>query len=270
MIACRSDPAENYRMTQTSAVFMALACWTSAQTPPNLAGVWELRKSESAPAGRMPDSMKIKIDQQAMAFDMTIRVVAAGKLEQQSFRYIAGQETKGEMHGAPMTSRAELDERALVVRSVAVIGGKELRLTDRFNLSADGNTLTFRERHQYGSEPEAEDTRVFDRRPATSWEPDAPPKRAEEVYKNIQIMKGVPAPRLAVVMTNLTRWLGVDCAHCHVVGQFESDDKPAKKTARTMFQMVRAINQNNFAGSNPVTCWTCHRGEAKPQSLPKQ
>ena len=29
---------------------------------------------------------------------------------------------------------------------------------------------------------------------------DAPPKPAEEVYKNIQIMKGVPAPRLQLVI----------------------------------------------------------------------
>jgi photosynthetic reaction center cytochrome c subunit len=83
-------------------------------------------------------------------------------------------------------------------------------------------------------------------------------------------MKGVPAPRVQTVMMNLTRWLGVECAHCHVAGQFEKDDKPAKQTARNMFLMVRGINQNNFAGANPVTCWTCHRGEAKPQSLPPQ
>jgi photosynthetic reaction center cytochrome c subunit len=100
--------------------------------------------------------------------------------------------------------------------------------------------------------------------------PDTPTKPAEEVYKNIQIMKGVPAPRVQTVMLNLNRWLGVECAHCHVMGQLEKDDKPAKQTARNMFLMVRGINQNNFAGTNPVTCWTCHRGEAKPQSLPPQ
>jgi hypothetical protein len=71
-------------------------------------------------------------------------------------------------------------------------------------------------------------------------------------------------------MMNLTRWLGVECAHCHVMDAFEKDDKPAKQTARNMFRMVRAINQDNFPGAGPVTCWTCHRGSAKPQSLPPQ
>ena len=80
----------------------------------------------------------------------------------------------------------------------------------------------------------------------------------------------MPAPRLRLVMTNLTKWLGVDCAHCHVMGEFEKDDKAPKETARKMFKMVRAMGQEYFPGSNPVTCWTCHRGQAKPQSLPPQ
>ena len=71
-------------------------------------------------------------------------------------------------------------------------------------------------------------------------------------------------------MNNLTVWLGVECLHCHVAGHFEKDDLPAKQAARKMFLMVRAINHENFPDSNPVTCWTCHRGAAKPQSLPPQ
>ncbi len=83
-------------------------------------------------------------------------------------------------------------------------------------------------------------------------------------------MKGVPAPRLRSVMTSLTVWLGVTCEHCHVAGQSEKDDLPAKQTARKMLLMVRAINNDNFPDNRSVTCWTCHRGAAKPQSLPPQ
>lgn len=98
---------------------------------------------------------------------------------------------------------------------------------------------------------------------------DVPNKPAEEVYKNIQLMKGVPAPRLKGAMENVARWLGVECTHCHVAGEFDKDDKPAKLTARKMFLMVRAINRENFANVQPgVTCWTCHRGQAKPEMLP--
>jgi hypothetical protein len=35
-------------------------------------------------------------------------------------------------------------------------------------------------------------------------------KPAEQVYKNIQVMKGVPASRLMPAMNRLTQFLGVD------------------------------------------------------------
>lgn len=55
-------------------------------------------------------------------------------------------------------------------------------------------------------------------------------KPAEQVYKNIQIFKGVPASRLMAGMMRFSQFLGVDCAYCHVPNQFEKDDKPAKQT----------------------------------------
>ncbi len=251
------------------ALWLALVPWAIAQTTPNFTGVWELNPAKSHPT-RPDANMRIKIDQQGPDFGVTFRNVERGETQEESLKFAAGQESKNQMHGAPMTSHTEWDGATLVVRSVAVFSGKELRLNNRWSLSPDGNTLTFVERHQFGDSPEEEDTHVLDRRPGNSWEPSAPPKLAEEVYKNIQIMKGVPAPRLRLVMTNLTTWLGVRCDHCHVVNEFEKDDKPAKETARKMFKMVRTINQDNFPGTGPVTCWTCHRGQAKPQSLPPQ
>ncbi|HEV8147569.1 MAG TPA: c-type cytochrome [Bryobacteraceae bacterium] len=244
----------------------------SAAAQPNLSGVWEWDKSQGTHKPGEPEDFRVKIDQQGNAITIIMRVNARGQVEQNTHKVIAGQETKGEIHGSPMTSRAAWDRTALTVHSIAVIAKKELRMDDRWTLSADGNTLTMRELHQYGSEPEGEDVRVFTRRPATSWEPDAPPKMAEEVYKNIQIMKGVPAPRLQTVMMNLTQWLGVQCTHCHVLENnkflFEKDDKPAKTMAREMFLMVRKLNSTDLEKVSHVTCWTCHRGSAKPQHLP--
>ncbi|HKA00975.1 MAG TPA: photosynthetic reaction center cytochrome c subunit family protein, partial [Candidatus Solibacter sp.] len=182
--------------------------------------------------------------------------------------YIAGQETRGEMHGVPLTSRTSWEGASLVIESSAKIMGKELRLTDRYTLSADGNRLTMTERHQFGTEPEGVDTQVFDRRPPGSWEPDKPPKPAEEVYKNIQVLKGLPAPKLRTTMLNVTAWLGVECVYCHTVPQFEKDDKPAKQTARGMYRMVETLNRDPATAA--VTCYTCHRGSAKPQNTPPQ
>ena len=91
-------------------------------------------------------------------------------------------------------------------------------------------------------------------------------KPAEQVYKNIQVMKGVPASRLMPAMNRLTQFLGVDCAYCHVPDALDKDDKPAKQTARKMFELVRTINTT--LNSNRVTCYTCHRGQPQPVSMP--
>lgn len=237
---------------------------------PNLAGVWELNLAKEAPGPQLPESMRVRIDREGAGFRITVRARVRGQNDQMSFRYIPGEETRNEMRGAPMASRAEWQGETLVVRSTATVGARELRTTDRFTVSQDGNTLTFSQRHQFGTEPETEEVHTMDRRPLSSWEPDDAPKPAEEVYQNIQIMKGVPAPRLMSVMANLNRWLGVECSHCHVDGALDKDDKPAKQTTRKMFQMVRTIATEYFPERNPVTCWTCHRGAPKPQSLPPQ
>ena len=95
---------------------------------------------------------------------------------------------------------------------------------------------------------------------------------AETVFKNIQFLKGVPAGRLLNVMRiGYSRSLGVNCTHCHVVDEWEKDDKPTKQTARDMAQMVRTINNDllknikNLKSESPViNCTTCHRGQTKP------
>jgi hypothetical protein len=46
----------------------------------------------------------------------------------------------------------------------------------------------------------------------------------------------------------------------------DKDDKPAKQTARRMFELVRTINTT--LKTNTVTCYTCHRGQPKPVSMP--
>jgi hypothetical protein len=103
-------------------------------------------------------------------------------------------------------------------------------------------------------------------------------KPAEEVFKNIQLLKGMPAARLLRVMEiGYARSLGVNCTHCHVAGQWEKDDQPAKQIARDMIVMVRGINGDylkkikNLKSEAPaVNCTTCHRGQIKPElNLPE-
>jgi len=98
--------------------------------------------------------------------------------------------------------------------------------------------------------------------------PQAGEKKAEEQFKNIQVLKGVPADQIFPTMQFITASLGVECDHCHVQGAFEKDDNKNKQTARKMMEMMFAINKDNFEGHREVTCYSCHRGTAKPAAIP--
>jgi hypothetical protein len=95
---------------------------------------------------------------------------------------------------------------------------------------------------------------------------------AESVFKNIKILKGIPAGRVPAIMNmGFGRSLGVSCGFCHVPGKWDLDDKEEKTTARLMWAMVQTINRDYMAkvpndrGAPPVVnCFTCHRGNAHP------
>jgi hypothetical protein len=95
---------------------------------------------------------------------------------------------------------------------------------------------------------------------------------ATEVFKNITQYKGVTAGRLLRIMDfGFSRGLGVTCTHCHVAGEWDSDQKATKQIARDMSRMTAAINTDllkkipNLRSSNPaINCTTCHRGQRRP------
>jgi hypothetical protein len=94
-------------------------------------------------------------------------------------------------------------------------------------------------------------------------------KLTQDQFKNIQVLKDIPASHLIATMRLFSTSLGVGCNFCHVIErgappQMDKDDKDTKKKARDMIKMVRAINQNDFEGKMVVSCATCHRGNPKP------
>ena len=110
---------------------------------------------------------------------------------------------------------------------------------------------------------------------AQQWTPPTP--------TNLQVLdKSTSTRDLIGTMKGFTRGLGVRCQHCHVYKgddpndlatfDFASDDKPEKRTARTMLRMLAAINNDYLKGVGEpapdgkprVTCYSCHRGEKKP------
>jgi photosynthetic reaction center cytochrome c subunit len=94
------------------------------------------------------------------------------------------------------------------------------------------------------------------------------PKTTEQAFKNIQVLKGLPAEQLVPSMQFISASLGVECDYCHVQNAFDKDEKKPKPIARKMIQMVFAINKENFEGRREVTCNSCHRGSPHPAGVP--
>ena len=94
----------------------------------------------------------------------------------------------------------------------------------------------------------------------------------------VKVLTGLLAPQFQEEMNLITQALGVTCGTCHAPrGNFASDEKPEKLTARRMLEMTKAINQQNFPDHKPkpgesvlgrVTCYTCHQGERTPKLAP--
>src|SRR5437660_5664408 len=95
---------------------------------------------------------------------------------------------------------------------------------------------------------------------------------AEQVFKNVQALKGTSVDDFLGTMGIMCASLGFDCSECHVGAGTEkvdwAADTPRKVVARKMVRMVQAINHDNFSGRQMVTCWSCHRGRDRPLTTP--
>lgn len=107
---------------------------------------------------------------------------------------------------------------------------------------------------------------------AAQTSPAAKSQMAEQVFKNVTALKGIPVDDFLGTMGVMSAALGFDCSECHVgAGTDKVDwayDTPKKVIARRMVNMVAAINHDNFSGRQMVTCWTCHRGRDRPAVTP--
>lgn len=101
-----------------------------------------------------------------------------------------------------------------------------------------------------------------------------PPRRLPPL-ENIRVLKGWDSAQVRDEMRRMSEALGVKCDHCHVQGNFASDEKRPKQTGRRMLELTLALNAQSFATHVPaegesrlgrVTCYTCHRGAAVPKS----
>ena len=96
---------------------------------------------------------------------------------------------------------------------------------------------------------------------------------SEEVFKNVQVLRGIPVDEFLGTMGFIASATGLNCTHCHsgndyTVEAYAEDTVELKQTARKMMVIMNTINQSFFAGRQMVTCWTCHQGEQVPRNAP--
>lgn len=102
-------------------------------------------------------------------------------------------------------------------------------------------------------------------------------------FTNLQLLDpDIDKNQLVATMRNWADGIGARCNYCHMgpddlVGMdFASDEKATKRTARKMLEMSRVINRELLADlptaegrrHRVASCYTCHRGEAKPKNIP--
>src|ERR1700693_3441775 len=96
---------------------------------------------------------------------------------------------------------------------------------------------------------------------------------AEDVFKNVQVLKGISVNEFMGTMGFFAASLGLNCSDCHTSdssGDWEkyADDTALKRTARRMVLMVNNLNKGEFGGRRAVTCYSCHRGIGHPKLIP--
>ena len=98
------------------------------------------------------------------------------------------------------------------------------------------------------------------------------PSMAEDAFKNIQVLKGIPVGQFMESMGFFCASLGESCEFCHTLKQGTWDDyaidTPRKQMARGMVLMMNQINKTNFGGRRVVTCYSCHNGGDLPKVTP--
>jgi len=100
--------------------------------------------------------------------------------------------------------------------------------------------------------------------------PQEKPQMADDVFKNIQVLRGLTVDQFMGTMGFIAAALSMNCSECHHTGSVAeyAEDTPRKQTARKMILMVNALNKSNFGGQRMVTCYSCHRSDARPKITP--
>lgn len=243
------------------------ACVLFAQSP-NFTGVWKANLEKSKISGPAPSSYLEIIDQQDSKLTGTIGIATPRGEQRSSYTAdMSGKPSMNSYRGLPMRTVASSEGGVLTLTS-KVAGPRPATVTEKYTLSPDGNTLTV-ETLTSSNGKDTQQTVVLEKQPDSAGEALRKPEQTAGVrFKNVQLLKDVPASQFLDNMRSFSMSLGTDCEHCHVQNDFASDGKPAKLMARKMITMTHNINEQTFAGKMEVRCYTCHKGQVDPQSRP--
>jgi hypothetical protein len=104
--------------------------------------------------------------------------------------------------------------------------------------------------------------------------PEQKPQMAEEVFKNIQVLKGIPVDEFMDTMGMFAAATAKDCTGCHapeiLSGSRDAFAKPTPmiQMARMMTVMMNNLDRQYFGGRKRITCYTCHTGTPTPGRVP--
>src|SRR5688572_3126447 len=96
---------------------------------------------------------------------------------------------------------------------------------------------------------------------------------AENVFKNVTVLRGIPVDEFMGTMGVFSAALGFSCEDCHTASSndwanYAKDVSPRKQMARRMVTMMTELNKQYFGGRQVVTCFSCHRGANRPKATP--
>lgn len=100
------------------------------------------------------------------------------------------------------------------------------------------------------------------------------PQMAEQVFKDVQVLKGITVDEFMDTMGMFAAATTKDCTGCHapeVLGSSRDAfaiSTPMIQRARQMTVMMNNINRLYFGGQRRVTCYSCHSADNFPQRVP--
>ncbi len=127
--------------TLMSLIILFCASFATAQTTPNLSGVWKMNPAKSKAMRPLPSGITIKFDQKDSSFKETLTMAFGNDERTVEYEYAAdGKEVEAKDPGVPYTITAKWEGKTLV--QTLRQKGKSQGFTRKYTLSDDGKSIS--------------------------------------------------------------------------------------------------------------------------------